>query len=156
MKNIRFKTVALSALYFLLSAIILIALDFLIELFFNGVVFKMLDWFNGISIFWKIIILFFGGFALFAFILNFFSKISSALGEFIFSKMPVNYFTLFAPLVLAVINTIINIIQLWKMPESYNFWIVCELIILSIFLWAINSIVVPVNKQTKYDKKEVI
>jgi hypothetical protein len=56
---------------------------------------------------------------------------------------------LVASMILAVANAIFSIVVLWKMPENYNFWIVLELILVSVFIWSLNFIVIMRSEKEK-------
>jgi len=73
------KIALLSALYFILAVILLLILDIALAWFFNNVVFNIFDWFNRINIFWKITILFIGGWALFSYLLTFTSRLTTLI-----------------------------------------------------------------------------
>ena len=126
------KIALLSALYLIVAIIFIVLLDFGLEWLLENVIFSVLDWFNGLNFFWKILILFLGGGSLFWALLEMTGRISTLLGGVVFNKLPQNLFTVIAPFILAIANAVWYIILLWKIPEHYNFWIVCELILLSV------------------------
>ena len=143
------KIVLLSALYLIIAVILIFLLDLGLEWLLNNVIFSVLDWFNKLTLFFKILLLLIGGGSLFWALLEMTGKISTLLGGLIFNKLPQNLFTVIAPFILAIANAIWYIIILWKIPEHYNFWIVCELIFLSGFVWQLSAIVMPAKEQMK-------
>lgn len=143
------KIALLSAIYLIIAVVLIFLLDLGLEWLFENLIFSVLDWFNSLKLFFKIIILFFGGSSLFWALLVMTGRISTLLGGLIFNKFPQNLFTVIAPFVLAIANAIWYIIILWKIPEHYNFWIVCELILLSGFIWQLSAIVMPAKEQIK-------
>lgn len=145
--NLTPKIVLLSAFYFIISVVILLIVDLGLFWFLNNVAFNIFDWFNRINIFWKIFILFIGGWALFSYLLTFTSRITTLIGGLIFDRLPHNLFTSLSTTVLSIANIIFCIVILWRVPEHYSFWIVCELIIMSSFIWSLGLIVLPAKEQ---------
>jgi len=141
------KIALLSALYFIMAVIILLILDFALVWLFNNIVFNIFNWFNGINIFWKITVLLIGGWALFGYLLNITSRLTTLIGGLIFDRLPHNLFTSFSTTVLSIANIVFCIVALWKVPEHYSFWIVCELLILSSFIWSLGVIILPAKEQ---------
>lgn len=148
------KIALLSALYLIVAIILIILLDFGLDWLLVNVIFSVLDWFNALSFFWKILILVFGGGSLFWALLAMTARISTLLGGLVFNKLPQNLFTMIAPFILAIANAVWYIILLWKIPEHYSFWIVCELIFLSVFIWQLSAIVMPAKEQMKSFRDE--
>lgn len=109
----------------------------------------VLNWFNHLSTFIKIIVLLFGGLAIYGALLGVVSRIATLLAGLIFDKLPQNWFTLISSLVLAFANGIWNLIILWSIPNKYNFWIVLELLILSGFILSLCAVVMPAKEQIK-------
>ena len=143
------KNVFLSILYLLISIVLLFLLDLGLDWFIGNIVFSVLDWFNHLNIFFKILVLILGGGSLFMALLELTGRLSTLLGGLIFNKFPQNLFTVIAPFVLSIVNSIWYIVLLWKVPEHYNFWIVFELIFISVFIWQLSAIVMPAKEQIK-------
>jgi len=122
--------------------------------FLGDFVFTILNWFNGLNIFFKLLILFLGGLTIFIFILQLTQRISSLIGGVIFDRLPQNLFTILSTFIISIANAVLNIIWLWRIPDHFNFWIVLELIILSFFLWTLSAIVMPAKEQMKEYSKE--
>ena len=40
-------------------------------------------------------------------------------------------------------------VRMWKIPDQYNLRVVCELILLSIFIWSLSSIALPMKEQIR-------
>ena len=137
----------LSALYFIIAVALIFLLDLGLDWILNNAIFSILNWFNRLSLVFKILLILIGGLSLFANLLAITGKISTLFGGLIFNKLPQNWFTFIAPMLLSTANAIWYIIVLWKIPEHYNFWIVCELILLSIFIWGLSAIVLPAKTQ---------
>ena len=139
----------LSALYLIIAVALILLLDLGLEWLLNNVIFSILDWFNRLTLFFKILLLLIGGGSLFWGLLEMTGRISTLLGGLIFNKLPQNLFTVIAPFILAIANAIWYIVVLWRIPEHYNFWIVVELILLSVFIWQLSAIVMPAKEQMK-------
>ncbi len=144
----------LSTLYFIIAVILLLLVDLGVYYFLGDFVFTILNWFNGLNIFFKLLILFLGGLTIFIFILQLTQRISSLIGGVIFDRLPQNLFTILSTFIISIANAVLNIIWLWRIPDHFNFWIVLELIILSFFLWTLSAIVMPAKEQMKEYSKE--
>lgn len=142
MSEITAKSVTLSVIYFVVVIVILFFLNLALGWFFDNVVFNILDWFNRLSLVWKIVLLILGGITILQVLLGLFAMIAKFLSSLIFSFAPVNNFTVISSLILATVNTIYNVIVLWKIAPNYSFWVVIELIFLSFFIWSLNTVVV--------------
>jgi hypothetical protein len=153
MSPITLKTAVLSIIYFLLVIIVLLLMDVALGYFLQYVLFKVLDWFNGISLFFKISLLFIGGTAILAILTSLFRGFATGISHIMFKFFPVNAFTSISSLTLCIINTASNIIGIWRMAPYYDFWIVVELMWLSGFVWTLNSVVIGKNvyKTPEYD-----
>ena len=103
----------------------------------------MLNWIDNLGLFIKIIILLFGFFLAFVYFLDYVSKVAIFIGDKIFDRFPDNDFSDLVVSMLAFINIIWLIICLWKVPNTFNFWNVCVLIIFSVYTWEINSMIIP-------------
>jgi len=147
------KTASLSALYVILAIVLLVLLDWGLYFFIRYPVVSILDWFNALGFAWKLFILFVGGGTLFSIFLGFTSRLSTLVGGSIFNTLPQNVFTIYSSFGLSVINTIYNLIWLWRFPKHYGFWIICELIMLSGFIWGLTSIIIPSKVQLEMRKE---
>ncbi len=143
------RIVLRSALYLIIAVVLIFLLDLGLEWLLDNVIFSVLDWFNRLTLFFKIMLLLIGGGSLFWALLEMTGRISTLLGGLIFNKLPQNLFTVIAPSILAIANAIWYIVILWRIPEHYNFWIVIELIFLSGFIWQLSAIVMPAKEQMK-------
>lgn len=148
------KIVLLSTLYLIISIVLISILDIGLAWLLNNVIFSVLNWFNRLNWIFKILVLLLGGGSLFLALLETTGRISTFLGGLIFNRLPQNLFTIIAPLILAVANAMWYIIAIWKIPEHYNFWIVCELISLSGFIWQLSAIVMPAKEQIRTFRDE--
>lgn len=149
------KIALLSALYFIIALVLLFFVDVGIYYFINGVVLDIFNWFNRLSLFFKITLVLIGGTSLFYSLLMLVQRITTILGGFIFNRLPQNLFTVISTFIISIGNAILNIIWVWRIPEHYNFWIICELIILSGFIWSLSAIVMPAKEQMKdYAKQD--
>ncbi len=144
------KIALLSALYLIVALVLLFLVDVGLYYLLNNVIFKLFNWFNTLNVFWKILLLFFGGYSIFILLMNLTGRLATLLGGLLFNKLPQNYFTLIVPIVLAFANAVVCIIYLWKTPNRYTFWVICELLILSVFIWSLSAIVIPAKEQIKH------
>jgi hypothetical protein len=142
------KTVVLSAIFFLALLILVILINIGLLYLSNNVVFNVLNWFNGLSFFWEMVILPLGGGILFAFIFYLFTAIGSLIKIGLFYFLPANSFTGVSAFVLAVLNIVFDCYHLWKSASYFNFLVVIELIVLSFMVVAINfTILTPLPKE---------
>lgn len=136
------KVALLSALY----AIVLIPFAFLLDIalqwFINNVVLWIFDWFNGINIFTKILVLIVG-LSIFYLLLSIFKMIGGILSQLIFYKLPENLLTLIFSSIVYILNVVIGSIFVWKIVKHFNFWVLCEFIILVSFILSANTILIP-------------
>ncbi len=137
------KIIYFSVIKILLSILVLFILNILISFFINNFLLMMLNWIDNLGLFIKIIILLFGFFLAFVYFLDYVSKVAIFIGDKIFDRFPDNDFSDLVVSMLAFINIIWLIICLWKVPNTFNFWNVCVLIIFSVYTWEINSMIIP-------------
>ena len=131
----------------MLAIVLLILIDIGLYFFINNVVLNVLNWFNELKIGYKILLLIIGGGSVFMLMLQIFGLISTFLGLLVFQSLPKNGFTLISTAVIAVANATWQIIIIWGVAPYFNFWIVCELLILSWFVLCLNATVVPGGNQ---------
>lgn len=141
--------VASSVIYLSVLIIAFVLLDLALIYLGNNFIFDMLNWFNRKKLVWKILILVVGGYVIFVFSLNVFQIGVAVLGQIFFSRFKISTEVLFVAMLLAIINAIIGIVVLWKSANTYNFWSIIELLILSLFIWSLNFTLILRN-----DKKD--
>ena len=147
------KIALLSALYFIIAMVLLFFVDVGLFYFINDVLINILNWFNRLTLFFKIFILVIGGGLFFA-LLELVQRFTTLLGGLIFNHLPQNWFTLISTFIISICNAILGIVWLWRIPNNYTFWIVCELIVLSGFIWSFSAITMPAKEQMKAYAKE--
>lgn len=140
------KEILLSALYLVMVVIGFFFLNKLLLWLFNDVIFDMLNWFNRKTFWFKIIIVVLGGGLLIGAILNLTASLSFGISALVFQFFPQNNFTVICAIVLGLVNFILCVIPLWKVMPAWDFWVVCEFIILVLFTWMINFIFIPTGK----------
>lgn len=146
LKMKRIKTVLLSIGY-LITIIVLIGLtDYLLGLFYYHVLSGILNWFNGLSLFLKIILACLVGIGVLMSITYFFSFVSTAFNAFIFYFFPYNKFTLVSSVILVVLNILLGVKVLWDSIPGLTFWTVIEFIILAGLVISINAIFIERHK----------
>ena len=140
------------ALLSVLHVIATIVFLFLINLGFawvvNHVLLGFFDWFNGISFFWKLILLFFGGFLVVELVAVLSSMVAGFLGALLYSKLPVNKFTTFVAGFLVLGGFIWTMYDVWTFPAHFSFWIVIELLVLSGFAYSLYYVVFITTQKT--------
>lgn len=152
MKFLHFiKIASLSILYLIITLILILLIDLGLEWLLNNVIFNLFDWFNRFSIFIKLFILIIGTVTIFTFVLTVLQGIIGFIASLIFDRLPHNLLTLIVPFLLTVSNSIWFIYLLWNVPKHYNFWVICELILLSIIIWGFNSILMPTKWESYYN-----
>ncbi|HEY8660970.1 MAG TPA: hypothetical protein VIL78_18205 [Hanamia sp.] len=137
------KEALLSALFAVLLIPFAVLLNIAIEWFINNVVLWVFDWFNGIGVFYKIFVLIIGGLSIFFLFLSIFKSIGGLLSYLVFDKLPENLFTIIFSSIVYLINVVLTIISLWKIVQHFDFWSVCEFVILSAFILSANTILIP-------------
>ncbi len=142
MQSVTLKEGVLSFLYLLLVFLILALLNVGLTYFLNNVLFVCMDWFNRQHWAIKLVAIFFGGFAIWGGLMGLFEGLTKVIGYYVFKWFPMNAFTMWTALILSVANSIYNITLVWKAAPHYNFWIICELIVISFFIWGLSSIVI--------------
>ncbi len=108
----------------------------------------LLNWFNRLNTFLKIIIGFFGGATLLYVILGVFQAAVVFITQPVFNKLPFTSFSASVAFLLFAANSIYVIYKLFQIVANYNFWTVIELIILSICIISINWSVLVGRKKT--------
>ncbi|QEC68745.1 hypothetical protein FRZ67_16060 [Panacibacter ginsenosidivorans] len=139
------KNIFLSIAYVLVVLFVLSIVNFAFIYLLNGLVLDMFNWFNGQSFIIKLLVLFIGGSLLIGLMFNVFTGIAAFISEWIFNFFPKNAFTIWTSLILAVINAFYLMIKLWQTPNEFNFWVVIELIIMTLFVWSLNLALVMTN-----------
>jgi hypothetical protein len=133
--------IMLSIAYVIILALVFTLLDFGFIWLLNHAILNLFNWFNHLGLFWKLSLLIIGGGSLLLTAFYLFTGLAAFFSSLIFRHFPTNYFTEIIGFLIAVANTIYLVIKLWELPTHYNFWIVIELLILSIFVWSFAAIV---------------
>jgi hypothetical protein len=87
------KDFVLSIVHVIVTLIFLVLLNMGIAWVLNNVVFHLFEWFNHISLFWKLIILFPEGYIVVEVVMRLTSFVTAFLGMLIYAKLPINKFT---------------------------------------------------------------
>ena len=147
------KSIFISIIHIITVLIILSLMDFGLYYFLRFIFFKIFFPFNEFSIIIKIISLIIGG-GIGYILLTFIQRTTTILGGFIFEKIGGTEESKLLVYIITIANTIYNIVQICKFPDNYNFWIICELIIISGFIWSLNYIVLPASEQFELYKNK--
>lgn len=141
-------------IHLIVVLIILYIMNVGLSYFLDFLLFKIFIRFNESSFYIKILALVIGGGIGYA-LLTFIQRTATILGGFIFNKINGTEFSQLLATIITIANAIYNIVRISKIPENYNFWIICELIIISSFIWSLNYIVLPAKEQFElYRKKD--
>ena len=76
------------------------------------------------------------------------------IGGLIFERLKKTEFSEVIVDFASIVNIIYIIIWFFRIPPSYNFWIITELIFISLFIWQFQRIVLPSKLQKELNKKE--
>jgi len=131
------KEALLSALHFVATIVFLFLINLGFAWVVNHILLGLFDWFNGLSFFWKLTLLFFGGFIVVQLITALSNLIAGFLGVLLYSKLPVNQFTAFSAGILVLCGFIWTMYDLWSFPTHFSFWIVVELLVVSGFAYGL-------------------
>lgn len=133
------KEVLLTIFYLVALIIMISILDYVLYLLLKHIVFHLLNWFNGLSLFFKLFFLSVGGFALISFSLDIFRFASAIINMVIFKYFPLNLFTFLASILACLLNIFCNIWVLWLSFPAFNFWLGVEFIFLCGFVISFNA-----------------
>lgn len=143
MTTITPKDAMLSALYFILVIILGFLLNIGLAWIIDNWVLPLMNWFNGLSFFWKFILFMFGGYAIFYIILNAVKLVTSLISILVFSKLPENLFTMISSTMIYLINLGWLVYGLWEITPKFGVWIFLEFILLVIFIGSATSVLMP-------------
>lgn len=139
-------------LYVILITVFAIGLNVGLKWILNNWILDILNWFNGRSFIWKLVIVLLGGFIVVGMAWGILQMIGTFLGMIIFNRFPKTKFTYVFSMVLFICGSIYMIIQLWKIVFNWSGWVVIEFVILCAFIITTNYL--PVNLSKK-DEDEV-
>ena len=143
------KNIFSSVIFFVVLILEAILIDYLLGLILDHFGFAVINWFNSISIFWKIVIIFLGGGALFFGIMALFVNLSAIVNRFFFQLFPHNHFVHISSIIIFVANTLFGIKVLWDSFPSFSFWLVLNFILFLGFVLMFNSILLMPNFRNK-------
>lgn len=145
MNSFSFKNIVYSIIYVVFAFIVILLVNVAVTWLLDMCILPILSWFNRLTTFFKIFLLLIGGFGIFYSALSITRLLAVLFGGLIFNRLPHNGFTFIASLLLAILNAARMIIAVWMLPNVYNFWTVCEMIILSFFILSFCRIVLPLK-----------
>ena len=140
------KSIFKGLIHILVVLIILYVMNIGLYYFLRFVFINIFIPFNAFHFFYKILALGIGG-GIGYVLLKFIQRTTTILGGLIFEKINGTESSQLLVYIITIANTIYNIVRICKVPETYSFWIVCELIIISGFIWSLNYIVLPASEQ---------
>jgi hypothetical protein len=135
------KESLLSALHVIVTIVFLFLINLGFAWVVNHILLGLFDWFNGLSFFWKVTLLFLGGFIVVELVTVLANLIAGLLGVIIYSYLPINRFTRWASGLLVLGGFIWTIYDVWTFPTHFSFWIVIELLLISGFAYGLYYVV---------------
>ena len=137
------KKYILSVGYLVTIILFIVFIDYLFMILCNNILFKIFDWFNGISFLFKICIMsvLFGSILIIA-------SIIPAILNLILDFFPKNIFTLISSFILSILNIIICTFALWNAIPKFTFWITIEFITIIIFINSFNLVFITRHKNS--------
>jgi hypothetical protein len=142
------KEALLSALHVVATFIFLFLINLGFAWVVNHILLNLFEWFNGISLFWKLMLLLLGGFIIVELVIGLSSMVAAFLGTLLYSKLPANNFTTFTGGFLILIGFIWTMYDIWTLPIHFSFWIIVELIVVSGFAYSLYYMVFMTIKKT--------
>lgn len=141
MKNsITAKSILLSFLFAVIILIEALIIDYILGLLLENVVFKFLNWFNDLNIFFQIFIIVVGGFGLLMGILKLFYFLGVFMNFYLFKYIPENMFIAFFSVIIFIGNIILDLKVLWDSFPKFDFWLIVEFVFLAAFIYGFNTV----------------
>ena len=140
------KSIFKGIIHIVVVLIILYLMNIGLNYFLRFVFINIFIPFNAFHFVYKILALGIGG-GIGYVLLTLIQRTTTILGGFIFEKINGTELSQLIVYLITIANTIYNIVRICKVPDTYSFWVVCELIIVSGFLWSLNYIVLPASEQ---------
>ncbi|CAN5305072.1 hypothetical protein BH09BAC3_BH09BAC3_35820 [soil metagenome] len=141
------KEALLSIFYLIFLLIGIFVLNFILENALDYVILPSFSWFNARGWILKLIILFFGGYALFTMILGLLEFGVKVVGTYVFRWLPLNL----ATMILASMMLFVNIgfwgVELWKVITHWTFWTVIEYLFVMLFIFSLHSLFIPKKQE---------
>ncbi len=139
--------------YVLFLIALAVGIQFFIEWMLNNALFPAIDWFNGLKLMWKLLILFLGVTFLIYALAAIVGLLHALFVLFVFKNLPRSSAVNWISLIIFYVNVFICIRAVYYVVPSWSFWFVLEFIALCIFCFAANySILYTVNRDKKIDK----
>ena len=144
----KMKTIVLSGIYIIVLTIMMLVTDLLLGLAMNHLLFDILNWFNRLNLFTKIVVFLVGGFILFKIIAYIIAAITSFLNALILHRFPSNKFTFVSSIILFLLNILLSIKILWD-SVHFSFWTTIEFIFLVLLVISINWVFIGIQNVNK-------
>lgn len=123
--------IGLSIAYTFILLILFVLIDIGFIWLLNNIILDLFNWFNQLSILWKLFILVVGGGTVLGLCFYACSFIANLCGYLIFKHFPTNGYTLIIGTIIGISNIVFLVIKLWQLPTHFNFWVIVELLFLS-------------------------
>lgn len=148
------KVAMLSALHFILVVLLALFFNWAFMWLINHTVYPLMNWFNGLTFFWKWVLLFAQGFVVVLIVLSILKMITGLITHLIFYKLPENSFTIIMSTLVYLTTVTFCIIELWKTSPKFSFFIFLEFLFMVFIIFSINSVLLPWYQKEKLRKHE--
>jgi len=142
------KQFVLTVLWLFILLIATTVIDFMLWAAIDGFVIDVLDWFNGLRWWVKLLVFFFGGGTIVSLVLAIVDAISKSLNAVVSTYFQGKAIVILS-IVIVGVNIVLTLIELWKLFAGiWSFWKVIEFIILAVIAIALNTILLPVRSNS--------
>lgn len=142
------KHIFFTIIYVITLSFILYANNIAICWLIDNVISNLFEWFYNIHWVWKILLIFFGGYVVVAFILSTFKILTAVISGLINIIFPYNKVIGILSIVLCLWNIIALEIAFWPFLK-FDFWIICMWLIISFFIVEVNLIFIFKNPKNE-------
>lgn len=144
----------LSVLHFILVVLLALLFNWTLMWLINTTVYPLMNWYNGLTLFWKWVLLFVQGFVVILIVLSILKMITGVITHLIFYKLPENSFTVIMSSLVYLATVTFCIIELWKTSPKFSFFVFLEFIFMVLIIFSINSVLLPWYQKEKLRKHE--
>lgn len=141
------KKALLTIAFVFCSLLFAVVLDYLLFLFMDGVVFRLLNLFNSFSLFIKLLTIFLGGTLVISLLFTLFGFVAQFIRTRVLDKFPENNFIIIFSIILFCVNVILGIKVLWDSFPRFAFWTFLEFLMLVGCVFSINFVFISSTKR---------
>lgn len=135
------KEILLTIAYLIVLSIILGLNNIAFGWLTTKAIIPLFEWFYKLDLFWKIIVLFFGGISIISILYNLLSFLGVMINLFFSNVFPSNKVTLIGSIILCVLNIIYLELFAWRLPK-HDFWLFGLWLIIATIIIQLNWIFV--------------